>query len=150
LLRGIRGTGERTSAVDRTLGNSSVICINIIILNASVLHNSWVLRSPVHLPCVAVRTAFSYISPADYDEKTAKSFEKVADENIKDGSLRRPEILQAFAQLVCEGYVSQRPVMPESITRETDECFDEEDEEIKIKGLFEDAGDDPQHFLKCC
>ena len=39
--------------------------------------------------------------------------------------------------------------MPESVKRETDECFDEEDEEIKIKGMFEDAGDDPQHFLKC-
>tara|TARA_Y100000746_G_scaffold7113_1_gene6521 strand:- start:6 stop:1235 length:1230 start_codon:yes stop_codon:yes gene_type:complete len=94
-------------------------------------------QSDVKVRCVAVRTAYSYLSPADYDEKTAKSFEKVADENIKDGFLRRPEVLQAFAQLVCEGYVSQRPVMPESIKRETDECFEEEDEETKIKSLFE-------------
>ena len=27
--------------------------------------------------------------------------------------------------------------MPECVKRETDECFDEEDEETKIKGLFE-------------
>ena len=27
-----------------------------------------------------------------------------------------------------------------------DECFDEEDEETKIKGLFEDAGDDLNTF----
>ena len=94
-------------------------------------------QSDVKVRCVAVRTAYSYLSPADYGEKTAKSFEKVADENIKDGFLRRPEVLQAFAQLVCEGYVSQRPVMPESIKRETDECFEEEDEETKIKSLFE-------------
>ena len=94
-------------------------------------------QSDVKVRCVAVRTAYSYLSPADYDEKMAKSFEKVADENIKDGFLRRPEVLQAFAQLVCEGYVSQRPVMPESIKRETDECFEEEDEETKIKSLFE-------------
>ena len=93
-------------------------------------------QSDVKVRCVAVRTAYSYLSPADYDEKTAKSFEKVADENIKDGFLRRPEVLQAFAQLVCEGYVSQRPVMPESIKRETDECFEEEDEETKIKSLY--------------
>jgi len=51
--------------------------------------------------------------------------------------------------MVCEAYGPQRPTMPESVKRETDECFDEEDEETKIKGLFEDAGDDPQHFLKC-
>ena len=94
-------------------------------------------QSDVKVRCVAVRTAYSYLSPADYDEKTAKSFEKVADENIKDGFLRRPEILQAFAQLVCEGYVSQRPVMPECVRKETDECFEEEDEETKIKRIFE-------------
>ena len=90
------------------------------------------LQSDVKIRCVAVRTAYSYISPADYDEKMAKSFEKVADENIKDGFLRRPDILQAFARLVCEGYVSQRPVMPECVRKETDECFEEEDEETKM------------------
>ena len=31
--------------------------------------------------------------------------------------------------------------MPESVKIETDECFDEEDEETKIKGLFEDVTD---------
>lgn len=94
-------------------------------------------QSDVKVRCVAVRTAYSYVAPSEYDEKTAKSFEKVADENIKDGFLRRPEILQAFAQMVCEAYGPQRPTMPECVKRETDECFDEEDEETKIKGLFE-------------
>jgi len=96
-------------------------------------------QSDVKIRCVAVRTAFSYISPADYDEKTAKPFQKVAEEDIKDEFLRRPEILQAFAQLVCEGYVPQRPAMPECVRKETDECFEEEDEENKIKSLFEDV-----------
>ena len=94
-------------------------------------------QSDVKVRCVAVRTAYSYVAPSEYDEATAKSFEKVADENIKDGFLRRPEVLQAFAQMVCEAYGPQRPTMPECVKRETDECFDEEDEETKIKGLFE-------------
>jgi hypothetical protein len=94
-------------------------------------------QSDVKIRCVAVRTAFSYINPADFDEKTAKPFQKVADEDVKDVFLHRPEILQAFAQLICEGYVPQRPAMPECVKIETDECFDEEDEETKIKNLFE-------------
>ena len=51
--------------------------------------------------------------------------------------------------MCCEVNVSQRPKMPESGKIETDECFDEEDEETTIKGLFEDAGNDPKHFLTC-
>ena len=94
-------------------------------------------QSDVKIRCVAIRTAFSYINPADFNEKTAKPFQKVADEDVKDVFLHRPEILQAFAQLICEGYVPQRPAMPECVRIETDECFDEEDEEAKIKNLFE-------------
>ena len=51
--------------------------------------------------------------------------------------------------MVREDYGPQRQTMPESVKRETDECFDVEDEDTKIKGLFEDAVDDPQHLLKC-
>ena len=98
-------------------------------------------QSDVKIRCVAVRTAYSYLSPKEFDEARAKPFEKVADEDIKDVFLRRPEVLQAFAQLICEGYVPERPALPESVKIETDECFDEEDEETKIKGLFEDVTD---------
>ena len=98
-------------------------------------------QSDVKIRCVAVRTAFSYLSPKEFDEAKAKPFEKVADEDIKDVFLRRPEVLQAFAQLICEGYVPERPALPTSVKIETDECFDEEDEETKIKGLFEDVTD---------
>ena len=45
-------------------------------------------------------------------------------------------MLQAFAQLICEGYVPERPALPESVKIETDECFDEEDEETKTKTLY--------------
>ena len=38
-------------------------------------------------------------------------------------------------QLVYEAYSPQRPTMPESVTRETGEGFDEEDEETKIKSF---------------
>jgi len=98
-------------------------------------------QSDVKIRCVAVRTAYSYLSPKEFDSVRAKPFEKVADEDIKDVFLRRPEVLQAFAQLICEGYVPERPALPESVKIETDECFDEEDEETKIKGLFEDVTD---------
>ena len=98
-------------------------------------------QSDVKIRCVAVRTAFSYISPKEYDPARGKPFEKVADEDIKDVFLRRPEVLQAFAQLICEGYIPERPALPKSVRIETDECFDEEDEETKIKGLFEDVTD---------
>ena len=98
-------------------------------------------QSDVKIRCVAVRTAYSYLSPKEFDSARAKPFEKVADEDIKDVFLRRPEVLQAFAQLICEGYVPERPALPESVKIETDECFDEEDEETKIKGLFEDVTD---------
>ena len=50
-------------------------------------------------------------------------------------------MLRAFAQLICEGYIPERPALPKSVRIETDECFDEEDEETKIKGLFEDVTD---------
>ena len=106
-------------------------------------------QSDVKVRCVAVRTAYSYVAPSEYDEKTARPFQKKADPDIKDVFLQRPEVIRAFAQMVCEAYGPQRPVMPECVRKETEECFDEEDEETKIKGLFEDAGDDPQHFLKC-
>ena len=46
-------------------------------------------------------------------------------------------VTTAVAEEVCEGYVSERPIMPECVRKETDECFEEEDEETKIKSLFE-------------
>ena len=94
-------------------------------------------QSDVKIRCVAIRTEYSYISP--YDEKTAKPFQRPADEDIKDVFLHRPEVLQGFAQLICEGYVSKRPTLPDKVKIETDECFDEEDEETKIRGLFQDV-----------
>ena len=93
-------------------------------------------QSDVKIRCVAIRTEYSYISP--YDENTAKPFQRPADEDIKNVFLHRPEVLQGFAQLICEGYVSERPTMPDKVKIETDECFDEEDEETKIRGLFQD------------
>ena len=43
-------------------------------------------QSDVKIRCVAVRTAYSYLSPKEFDEARAKPFEKVADEDIKDSS----------------------------------------------------------------
>jgi hypothetical protein len=97
-------------------------------------------QSDVKVRCVAVRTAYSYVAPSEYDDATARLFQRPADPDIKDVFLRRPEVIRAFAKMVCEAYGPQRrPTMPESVKRETDECFDEEDEETKIKGLFEDG-----------
>jgi phage/plasmid-associated DNA primase len=103
-------------------------------------------QSDVKVRCVAVRTAYSYVAPSEYVEKTARPFHKPADPDIKDVFLQRPDVIRAFAQMVCEAYVSQRPTMPESVKKETDECFEEDDEETKIKGLFEYGKDD---FLRC-
>jgi hypothetical protein len=52
--------------------------------------------------CVAVRTAYSYVAPSEYDEATARPFQRPADPDIKDVFLLRPEIIRAFAQMVCE------------------------------------------------
>ena len=49
-------------------------------------------QSDVKVRCVAVRTAYSYVAPLEYDEKTARPFQRPADPDIKDGFLRRPEV----------------------------------------------------------
>ena len=101
-------------------------------------------QSDVKVRCVAVRTAYSYVSPAEFDEVTAKPYQRKADEDIKNCFLRRPEILKAFAQLICEAYVPNRPGVPPRVKKETDSAFDEEDEEQKIKSLFEDVPRGPR------
>ena len=47
-------------------------------------------QSDVKVRCVAVRTGYSYVAPSEYDEATARLFQRLADPDIKDVYLQRP------------------------------------------------------------
>ena len=45
-------------------------------------------QSDVKVRCVAVRTAYSYVAPSEYDQATAGPFQRPADPDIKDVFLK--------------------------------------------------------------
>ena len=87
-------------------------------------------------------TAYKYLLPDKYDAygDTVPDFVKRADPTLKSEWLKRKDVQQAFAQLICEAWVPERPICPQSILDETKSLVDEISDDAKIQDLIIETG----------
>lgn len=100
------------------------------------------LEEGVRVRFIILRTAYKYLKKDDYnryDPDTRPEYIKLAKADIKDVFLKRLDVQQAFAQLVCEAWKDKTPDIPQCVLDETNEVFDDVSEEAIIKSLFIDG-----------
>ena len=87
-------------------------------------------------------TAYKYLLRDKYDAygDAVPDFVRCADPNLKSVWLKRKDVQQAFAQLICEAWVSDRPECPQSILDETKALVDEISDDAIIKDLILETG----------
>ena len=84
-----------------------------------------------------ITTAYKYLLPDKYEAiKNEKGevpdYVRKADEDVKKVWLKREDIQQAFAQLVCESWEDKRPECPQCILDDTNMYLSEASDEAKI------------------
>ncbi len=67
---------------------------------------------------------------------------KPADPTIKQDYLKREDVQQAFAQMVCEAYRPTKPTVPAIVDQETDEYLEQDDFDEMLKGQYEETADE--------
>tara|TARA_B110000977_G_scaffold157276_1_gene200279 strand:+ start:621 stop:2873 length:2253 start_codon:yes stop_codon:yes gene_type:complete len=90
-------------------------------------------------------TAYKYLLPDKYEASKDKDgkvpdFVKKADPKLKAEWLKRKDVQQAFAQLVCEAWLPDRPVCPKSILDQTKQLVDEISDDAKVQELVVETG----------
>lgn len=94
-----------------------------------------------------IPTAYTYLLPDRYEasknEKTGKvpEFVKLADPTLKSVWMKRKEIRQAYAQLVCEAWEAERPALPEALKELAEELLEEVSDDGKIQTHIVVTGD---------
>jgi hypothetical protein len=87
-------------------------------------------------------TAYKYLLPDKYGAygDAVPDFVKRANPAIKTQWLKRKDVQQAFAQLICEAWLPERPDCPQSILDETKSHVDEISDDAKIQDLIIETG----------
>lgn len=62
---------------------------------------------------------------------------RVADQNIKQVFVHRPDVMKTFAMMICKSYTRNMPVAPECVVIESKEWTNADDIENRILGMFE-------------
>lgn len=94
-----------------------------------------------------IPTAYTYLLPDRYEasknEKTGQvpDFVKLADPTLKSVWMKRKDIQQAFAQLVCEAWEAERPAVPKVLKELSDELMEEVSDDGKIQTHIVATGD---------
>jgi len=90
-------------------------------------------------------TSYKYLSPDKYEASRDKNgkiptYVKKADQTIKSEWLKRRDIQQAYAELICESWEREHPECPKSIIDETKMLIDEISDDTKIEDLIVETG----------
>ena len=82
-------------------------------------------------------------SMSDLNEKTGKvpEFVKLADPTLKSVWMKRKEIQQAYAQLVCEAWEAERPALPKALKELAEELLEDISDDGKIQTHIVVTGD---------
>lgn len=88
-----------------------------------------------------IETEYSYLEGDNYNRLKSDPKVRKADPDLKNVFIKRKEIIQAFAYLVCKSYVKTAPLAPESVLKSNTEWSSEDDILTQIKNLFEKDDD---------
>ena len=92
-----------------------------------------------------IPTAYKYLLDDKYEAEKDKAYVRRADPTIKSEWIKRPEVIRAFAQLVCEAYETTRPEAPAAILETSAKYLEDDNVDAKIQALFDPA--DPDEYV---
>ena len=92
-----------------------------------------------------IPTAYKYLLDDKYEAEKDKAYVRRADPTIKSEWIKRPEVIGAFAQLVCEAYETTRPEAPAAILETSAKYLEDDNVDAKIQALFDPA--DPDEYV---
>jgi len=92
-----------------------------------------------------IPTAYKYLLDDKYEAEKDKAYVRRADPTIKSEWIKRPEVIRAFAQLVCEAYETTRPEAPAVILETSAKYLEDDNVDAKIQALFDPA--DPDEYV---
>jgi len=92
-----------------------------------------------------IPTAYKYLLDDKYEAEKDKAYVRRADPTIKSEWIKRPEVIRAFAQLVCEAYEPTRPDAPAAILETSAKYLEDDNVDAKIQALFDPA--DPDEYV---
>ena len=92
-----------------------------------------------------IPTAYKYLLDDKYEAEKDKLYVRRADPTIKSEWIKRPEVIRAFAQLVCEAYETTRPEAPAAILETSAKYLEDDNVDAKIQTLFDPA--DPDEYV---
>ena len=92
-----------------------------------------------------IPTAYKYLLDDKYEAEKDKAYVRRADPTIKSEWIKRPEVIRAFAQLVCEAYENTRPEAPAAILETSAKYLEDDNVDAKIQALFDPA--DPGEYV---
>ena len=92
-----------------------------------------------------IPTAYKYLLDDKYEAEKDKAYVRRADPTIKSEWIKRPEVIRAFAQLVCEAYENTRPEAPAAILETSAKYLEDDNVDAKIQALFDPA--DPNEYV---
>ena len=92
-----------------------------------------------------IPTAYKYLLDDKYEAERDKAYVRRADPTIKSEWIKRPEVIRAFAQLVCEAYETTRPEAHAAILETSAKYLEDDNVDAKIQALFDPA--DPGEYV---
>ena len=89
-----------------------------------------------------VETTYSYLMGENYEKRKNNKLVREADSTLKDTYIKQEDVLEAFVSLVVHNYVTEEPVAPECVMKDSKEWTDFDDVKTRFLGLFEATGND--------
>ena len=90
---------------------------------------------------VYLETEYSYLKKQEYELKKADPKVRLADPNLKTGYLKRQDVQEAFARLICKAYVPEAPALPECCIKKALEYKPEKSLKERLEGVVDITGE---------
>mmetsp|Transcript_5213 Transcript_5213/g.15346 ORF Transcript_5213/g.15346 Transcript_5213/m.15346 type:complete len:506 (+) Transcript_5213:269-1786(+) len=92
---------------------------------------------------VYIETEFSYLEKQKYEElKDTNQKVRLAKPNLKTGYLKKQDVQEAFARLICKAYVSEAPALPECCIKKALEYKPKKSLKERLEKVFDFTGDE--------
>ena len=90
---------------------------------------------------VYVETEYKYLKPQEYEKGKADTKVRLGDPSLKDDYLKRPDVQEAFARLICKAYVTEAPPLPKCCINKALEYKPEKSLKERLEKVFDFTGD---------
>ena len=90
---------------------------------------------------VYVGTEYKYLKPQEYEKEKADTKVRLANPSLKDDYLKKQDVQEAFARLICKAYESEAPPLPECCINKALEYKPEKSLKERLEKVFDFTGD---------